>query len=173
MRTAVSVGMNRLDEFCKFDRPLAVHWARAVLRSEDAIDECVQAAFVRAACRILLYDAELPFRPWFKSVVVRECLGWLRNQRRHCHIALDDCESLVGPSIEDMTNPEQQEMRQCAETVWRESKDVRELHRWIIRAIDYAGMSHEEACKILGYQPAAFTSRLHRARKAVREKVVR
>jgi RNA polymerase sigma factor (sigma-70 family) len=167
-----AIGMTRLDDFCKYDRPLAVHWARAVLRSEDAIDECVQAAFVRAAMRIHLYDATLPFRPWFKSVVVRECLGWLRNQRRHSHIPLDDCESLHGPSIDDMIQPEQQEMRMCAEKVWQETSSVRELHRWIVRAIDFSGMSHEEACAILGYQPAAFTSRLHRARKAVRERVV-
>lgn len=163
-------GMARLDEFCRRDHALAVHWARAVVHNEDAIDECVQRSYVQAALNIEKYDAVRPFAPWFKTVVIRQCLGWLRSRRRE--VPLEDCESIPGPSIEDMINLEEYGPQECASAVWQHTKEMDELHRWLVRAIDYAGMSHAEACAILGYQPEAFSSKLHRARKAVRSKVL-
>lgn len=169
MLTISSLGTQRLDEFCRNHHALAAHWARSVVRGEDAIDECVQRAFVRAALNIHMYDESRPFRPWFKVVLVRECLGYLRGNKHD--VCLDDCHDMAGPGIDELVSFEREENQRQANEIWQQSQGLKELYLWIVRAIDYVGMSHDEVCEILGYKPDAFSTVLHRARKSMRTRM--
>ena len=61
--------------------PLAWQWAYAVTGNRARADDLAQEAFARAIAALPRFDAERPFRPWLKRILLNAGIDELRRLR--------------------------------------------------------------------------------------------
>lgn len=152
--------------------------ARAILRDGDEAEDAVQEAYLRAYAGLASYRGESALGTWLTRIVVNESLGRLRRKRPHESLdALDRGEKLPSdvipfPGARMSMNPEQNaalgEIRRLVE---RAIDTLPEPFRVIFVLRDVEGLSLEETSEQAGIPEATVKTRLHRARKMLREEL--
>ena len=158
-----------------FDSLVRVHAAGVyavvsrLCASADEAEEVTQETFLRAWRGIAQFKGDCQLFTWLYRIGVNEALR--RNQRRGPEVSsLDDhrgrtpADSRPTPDLD----AEQHDLRLALDTA------VRALHpdyRAPLILRDIEGLGTLEAAQILDLSEAAFKSRLHRARSAVRDAV--
>lgn len=151
--------------------------ARRMLPCEQDAQDAVQEAFLSAFKAIDRFDGRSALTTWLHRITANVCLMKLRSARRRPEKRMED---LLPRFMEDghQKTPakpwkpesgsgiEQEELRQLVRAKIDELPDpYREV--LIVRQIEE--IDTEEAARLLGLNPAAVKSRLHRARQALRE----
>jgi RNA polymerase sigma-70 factor, ECF subfamily len=160
------------EAFEELVRRHAEHLFAVVLRlvpdRRDA-EEATQEAFIRAWRGIGRFKGDARFFTWLYRIGVNEALR--RGERRRAHelTSIDD----TGLDPED-PRPGPDQLTQHGDLRDALERAVRALHpdyRAPLILRDVEGLSTAEAAAIMGLREAAFKSRLHRARLAVRNAV--
>ena len=152
--------------------------ARGVLRDESEAEDAVQEAYVRAFTHLAEFRGDAKLSTWLTRIVVNEALGRLRRQRPTVELTvLDSVHENKGAQIlpflladAAVENPERsaarREIRQLLE---RAVDDLPEPFRvvFVMRAIEE--MSIEETAAYLELRPETVKTRLHRARRLLRD----
>jgi RNA polymerase sigma-70 factor (ECF subfamily) len=140
-----------------------------LVHDRDEAEEVTQEAFLRAWRGIGNFKGDARFFTWLYRIGVNE--AWRRTSRRQRgsagsleEEAIDPADPRAGPDAE----AELSELRVALERAVR-ALDRRYRTALILR--DVEGLSTAEAAAIMGMNEAAFKSRLHRARLAVRNAV--
>jgi RNA polymerase sigma-70 factor, ECF subfamily len=60
----------------------AIHIAQLIVRDRFLAEEVVQSSFVLTAERIVQFDMDRPFTPWFFRIVINEALKVAKRQKR-------------------------------------------------------------------------------------------
>lgn len=107
--------LNGLEHLVNRYQAQAVHVAYAILYDRALAEDVAQAAFVKVAERIELFDEGRAFAPWFFRVVVNDALKLVRKQQRD--LSLDEpvlqlAEWLADPGLHPEKVIEQEETRQ-------------------------------------------------------------
>lgn len=147
------------------------HYARVqrfgtrVCRDPDAADDAVQQAFIKLAARpeLIVHRGALS---WLLTSVRRACLRLLRSLQRWDSL-LDEHLPLAAAAdlpLED---------RELLEAVQAAIARLDPEHRAALVLRDLEGLTGEEAASVLGVPVATMKTRLHRARRAVREELIR
>jgi RNA polymerase sigma-70 factor (ECF subfamily) len=152
--------------------------ARAVLRDGADAEDALQEAYLRAFAALSGFRNEAGLGTWLTRIVVNEALGRLKRQRKTEDLdALDRAGKLrsdviVFPGAAMTMDPEQTaalgEIRRLLE---RAIDALPEPFRLVFVLRDIEGMSVEETAEQAGLQPATVKTRLHRARKLLREEL--
>jgi len=148
--------------------------ARGILRNDAEAEDAVQEAYINAFTHLAGFRGDSGLSTWLSRIVMNEALGRLRSRRPMVDIA-----AVVTPEREAeivqfpntvRTDPErtiaQRELLRLVELATDELPDV---YRTVFVTRVIEGMSVEDTAELLGIRTETVKTRLHRARKLVRE----
>ena len=151
--------------------------ARGILRNDTEAEDVVQEAYVSAFTHLDGFRGDSSLATWLARITMNEALGRLRRER--LAVDLDTFEAqrteaqiIQFPQTVTSDDPERtMAQREILRLVERATDNLPEIFRivFITRVIE--GMSVEETADLLGLQPKTVKTRLHRARRLVREQL--
>jgi RNA polymerase sigma-70 factor, ECF subfamily len=150
--------------------------ARSIMHDDSEAEDVVQEAYVLAFGNLAKFRAESSLATWLTRITLNEALGRLRRRRPTVDLSSLDMPSVDGaqvipfptmPSNEDPErNAAQREIRCLIE---RAIDELPEIFRVVFVMRDVEDMSIEETAAFLGLRPETVKTRLHRARKLLRQ----
>ena len=151
--------------------------ARGILRNDTEAEDVVQEAYVSAFTHLDGFRGDSSLATWLARITMNEALGRLRRER--LAVDLDTFEAqrteaqiIQFPQTVTSDDPERtMAQREILQLVERATDNLPEIFRivFITRVIE--GMSVEETADLLGLRPETVKTRLHRARRLVREQL--
>lgn len=131
-------------------------------------EDAVQDAFMRAWRSIGRFEARSQFFTWLYRIGLNEAKRRVGRRAREPVAPLGDQE--VESLSDDRRTPEgEAERRDVRAALERSVRALDDSYRAPLILRDIEGLSTEQAAAIMGLREAAFKSRLHRARLAVRK----
>lgn len=152
--------------------------ARSIVRDDSEAEDVVQEGYVRAFTRLGEFRGESSLSTWLTRIVINEALGRLR--RRRPSVEWESIEATGGTEAQIIPFPSSQPDPERAMA-------QREIHHLLERAIDalpepfrvvlvarlVEEMSIEETAELLDLRPETVKTRLHRARRLLRDDLER
>lgn len=155
----------------KYNRRL-YRLARGIVRNDAEAEDIVQEAYVRAFTHLDTFRGDSSFATWLSRITINEALGRLRSQRRLDDLATHGTagEVIPFPLTSKSDDPERtMAQREILQLVEQATDRLPEVYRVVFMTRVIEGMSVEETAEILGLRPETVKTRLHRARRLVRE----
>jgi RNA polymerase sigma-70 factor (ECF subfamily) len=151
--------------------------ARSILRNDSEAEDVVQEAYMHAFTRLDSFRGDSSLPTWLARITINEALGRLRTQRSTVDIMtfearMTAAEIIQFPLTSRSDDPERtMAQRQILQLVEQATDNLPEVYRivFITRVIE--GMSVEDTAEILGIRPETVKTRLHRARRLLREQL--
>jgi len=140
-------------------------------RDRAAADDLAQEVFIKAYLSLPRFQAKSEFGTWLYRVAVNHIKDFLRkNRERLKEIPLQEAGDRVLASSD--LGPEEQRLQEGRrEIVQAALARLPEKYRVILTLRDMDGFSYEDISRILKLSPGTVDSRLHRARRKLREKL--
>lgn len=154
----------------RYERP-AYFAALGILGNPDDAMDVTQDAFVRAHGRLELFDMNRPFYPWFHRLLRNLCLNRIRSKKRRRESSLDALQE-QGLTLEakHTRSPEEETDRALLrDRLGRAMLKLTPMHREIIVLREFEDLSYNEIAEQLGIPRGTVMSRLHGARKSLRD----
>ncbi|TBY39405.1 RNA polymerase sigma factor [Rhizobium leguminosarum] len=153
--------------------------ARAVIRNDAEAEDVVQASYIKAFANLAAFRGDAKLSTWLTRIALNEALG--RVRARWNTIGLEEIdmqatsaggEVVQFPSSLSATDPETELSRNQARQLLEQAVDeLPDDFRAIFVLRDVEGMSTDEAASYLGIRPETAKTRLHRARKMMRQSI--
>jgi RNA polymerase sigma-70 factor, ECF subfamily len=149
--------------------------ARGILRNNADAEDAVQDAYVSAFTNLGSYRGESALATWLCRIVMNEALGRLQRKRTTLDIAApeaarSEAEIIQFPLSTPNDDPERtMAQRQILQLVEQATDNMPEPFRLVFVARVIEGMSVEETSELLGIKPETVKTRLHRARRLLRD----
>lgn len=150
--------------------------ARSVVQDDSEAEDVVQQAYVNAFDNLGSFRGESSLTTWLTRIALNEALGRRRRQRPLVGLEVLDAEPtgasqvIPFPLMSEIPDPEraaaQQQVRRLIE---RAIDDLPESFRVVFVMRDVEDMSIEDTANFLGLPPATVKTRLHRARRQLRQ----
>ena len=150
--------------------------ARSVVHDDEEAEDVVQEVYVRAFTCLDQFRGEASLATWLTRIALNEALGRRRKQRPTVELAILDAESpgnsqiipfpLMSADIDPERAAAQRQIRQLIEGA---IDALPEIFRTVFVMREIEAMSVEETAAILTLQPATVKTRLHRARRLLRQ----
>ena len=141
---------------------------RRLVDNQDEAEEVTQEAFLRAWRGIATFKGDSQFFTWLYRIGVNE--AHRRTSHRRAPVASLE-EQLIEPADTRPEPPRRLEQYDLRHALERAVQGLKPDQRAPLVLRDIEGLSTAEAAAILDLGEAAFKSRLHRARLAVRDAV--
>jgi RNA polymerase sigma-70 factor, ECF subfamily len=151
--------------------------ARSVLHDDAEAEDVVQETYVRAFTHLDGFRGEAQPSTWLTRIALNEALGRLR--RRRTTVGLKDIDAINDqgearviyfPSACQDSDPEAAVARaQVRRLLERAVDELPNSFRMVFVLRDIEEMSTEEAASHLGLRPETVKTRLHRARRLLRQ----
>jgi RNA polymerase sigma-70 factor (ECF subfamily) len=132
--------------------------ARLIVGSAEDAADVTQVTFERAVAREQRYERSRPLRPWLLGIAGHEALGFARRRRRFSWVPLIG--SAPAYAVRE-TSP-----------VWDAVASLPAGHRAVIALFYIHGYSTQEVATILDLPAGTVGSRLHTARRRLRDMLV-
>ncbi len=151
--------------------------ARSVLRDDSEAEDAVQEAYVRALTHLDQFRGDAGLSTWLTRIVLNEALGRLRQRRPLVDLAGIDAINDQGerrviflPSARQEGDPEAAAARAEVRRVLERAVDqLPGPFRMVFVLREIEEMSTEETASHLGLRPETVKTRLHRARRLLRQ----
>jgi RNA polymerase sigma-70 factor, ECF subfamily len=150
--------------------------ARSVVRDDSEAEDVVQEAYVRAFCSLGTFRGDSSLTTWLTRITLNEALGRLRHVRPTVDLAVLDAEPTGSPQIIPFpamrpdTDPERAAAQQQIRHLIEGAVDkLPEAFRTVFVMRDIEEMTIEETAEFLNIEPATVKTRLHRARRLLRQ----
>jgi RNA polymerase sigma-70 factor (ECF subfamily) len=153
--------------------------ARAIVRNDAEAEDVVQAAYVKAFTNLATFRGDAQLSTWLTRITLNEALSRVRARKNTTgleEIAMQTTarggEVLQFPSFLSATDPETELARSQARHLLENAVDeLPDDFRAVFVLRDIEGMSTDEAASYLGIRPETAKTRLHRARKMMRQSI--
>jgi RNA polymerase sigma-70 factor (ECF subfamily) len=154
--------------------------ARSILRDDSEAEDVVQEAYVRAFTHLGSFRGASSLGTWLGRIVINE--GLTRLRRRRPTIAWSEVEQRRSPSgqvipfpaLHDNNDPERAMARREIKTLLEAAIDaLPDPFRVVLVARVVEELSIEETAALLDLKPETVKTRLHRARKLLRQAMER
>jgi RNA polymerase sigma-70 factor (ECF subfamily) len=151
--------------------------ARSIMRDDVEAEDVLQEAYVRAFAALGTFRGDASLSTWLTRIVLNEALGRVRRQRPTEELDVLDREMqteearvIMFPGVSSVPDPEtaaaRAEVRRLLESAVDELPDA---FRLVFVMRDIEELSIDETAGHLGIRPEAVKTRLHRARRLLRE----
>jgi RNA polymerase sigma-70 factor (ECF subfamily) len=155
--------------------------ARSVLDDDAEAEDVVQEAYVRAFTHLDGFRGEAKLSTWLTRIALNEALGRLRRRRTTVGLrdidAIDDqgeARVIYLPSARQDSDPEAAAARAEVRRLLERAVDqLPDPFRMVFVLRDIEEMSTEETAVHLGLRPETVKTRLHRARRLLRQSLDR
>lgn len=143
--------------------------ARAMTTQKADAEDLVQEALIRAYNAIEKFDGRHP-RAWLLTIVRNT--EYNRHRKRRPFL-LDDADDISKHDSPTASTPEEQLVdRTLDDFVETAYKALPDKYRDAVRLVDIEGLSYAEAAAVLDTPVGTIMSRLHRGRKAIRNRLL-
>ena len=151
--------------------------AKRILSDHGQAEDAVQDAFLLAFRRIGDFEGRSSLGTWLHAIVVNAALGIRRKRHAHHEISmsrltpdLDAGRSDLVPSSE-VTPIHALSRDETVDRVREQIEQLPEHHRAVLKLRDLLELSTQETADRLGVAVGAVRTRLHRARRALRDRL--
>ena len=145
--------------------------ARAIVRNETDADDIVQETYLRAFQHLSQFEARAKFSTWLLRIAIHEALARYRENARFED--LDEISESEKAHADPCSSPEQIAVRgEIREMVQRAIDELPPTLRTVLMLRQIEGMSISEAAEVLEISEDNLNVRLHRAKAALREKLI-
>lgn len=151
--------------------------ARSVLGNNCDAEDVVQEAYLRAFNNLSSFRGESSLSTWLSRITLNEALCRVRErkrQKRTAPILGDRTQALIipFPNSADLDDPERTvAQRELLHLVERATDELPPAFRVVFMARVIEGLTLDETAELLGLEAGTVKSRLHRARKLVKERL--
>jgi RNA polymerase sigma-70 factor (ECF subfamily) len=150
--------------------------ARSVVHDDSEAEDVVQEAYVRAFGSLDQFRGDASLATWLTRIALNEALGRLRRQRPTVELEILDAEPsgksqvIPFPLMPADIDPERAAaQRQIRNLIEGAIDDLPDIFRVVFMMREIEAMSIEETAAILDLEPATVKTRLHRARRLLRQ----
>jgi RNA polymerase sigma-70 factor (ECF subfamily) len=149
--------------------------ARSLLQDDSEAEDVVQEAYMRAFAAMTSYRGEASLATWLTRITVNEALG--RKRKRRPTVELEAVEIMQESTAQIIHLPTMTSSDPERSTAQREIRKLLEVSidklpepfRLVFVMRDIEELSIEETAALLGIRPQTVKTRLHRARRMLRE----
>jgi RNA polymerase sigma-70 factor (ECF subfamily) len=151
--------------------------ARSILRNDSEAEDAVQEAYVNAFTHLGSFRHDSTLATWLSRITMNEALGRLRRERPAMDLETfeaqrTEAQIIKFPHTVTFVDPERtMAQREILQLVERATDNLPEIFRIVFMTRVIEGMSIEETADVLGLQPETVKTRLHRARRLVRDEL--
>jgi RNA polymerase sigma-70 factor, ECF subfamily len=151
--------------------------ARSILRNDSEAEDAVQEAYVNALTHLGGFRGDSSLATWLSRITMNEALGRLRRKRSAMDLETfeaqrTEAQIIKFPQTVTSDDPERtMAQREILQLVERATDNLPDIFRIVFMTRVIEGMSVEETAGLLGLQPETVKTRLHRARRLVREEL--
>lgn len=134
--------------------------------------DVTQDALLRFFATLDSFDAARPVKPWLARIVRNRVFDGSRRRRARPAVSLDAlCDDGFEPALPSgVAGPEELARRsELQRRIWRALATLSAAHREILVLRDYQDLSYAEIATALGIPAGTVMSRLHAARRALRD----
>jgi RNA polymerase sigma-70 factor, ECF subfamily len=149
--------------------------ARSVLRDDEEAEDVVQQTYLKAYINFVDFRGEANLRTWLTRIALNEALARLRRQRSTVELSqLDTARERIRSDIHlsslTSSTPEHAAARsQIREILERAIDDLPPSFRTVLIMRDVEEASVDETANALAIKPETVRTRLHRARRMLRD----
>src|SRR5262249_851699 len=150
--------------------------ARAVIRDDSEAEDIVQEVYFNAFANLGNFRGDSSLATWLTRIALNEALGRLRRQRPTVELPTLDGESqdethvIPFPLMATNCDPERAvAQRQIRRLIERAIADLPEIFRVVFVMREIEELSVEETADFLELPQATVKTRLHRARRLLRQ----
>jgi RNA polymerase sigma-70 factor (ECF subfamily) len=153
--------------------------ARSILRDDSEAEDAVQETYVNAFAHLGRFRGDSSLATWLTRIAINEALGRLRRVRPAADLEIvetrrREAQIIQFPQTAASDDPERaMAQREILRLVERATDNLPEAFRIVFVARVIEGLSVEETAELLDLQPETVKTRLHRARRLVREQLDR
>ena len=150
--------------------------ARSVMHNDSEAEDVVQEAYVLAFTNLANFRAESSLATWLTRITLNEAMGRLRRRRPTVDLSTldlptgDGAQVIPFPTMISSEDPERNAaQREIRGLIERAVDELPEIFRVVFVMRDVEDMSIEETAAFLSLRPETVKTRLHRARKLLRQ----
>jgi RNA polymerase sigma-70 factor (ECF subfamily) len=153
--------------------------ARGILRDDSEAEDVVQETYVRVLTRLDDFRGESSIATWLSRVAMNEALGRLRKRRPTIPFETTTNDTSMAriihfPLMTASDDPEKtMAQREIQHVVERAVDELPDAFRMVFITRVIEGMSVEETAELLKLRMMTVKTRLHRARRMLRDSVER
>ena len=147
--------------------------AYSLTLNREVADDLAQEVFIKAYYALPRFKGKAAFSTWIHQITVNHTRDYLRKSSRMKQVPFEETKS------EHSTHEDQAEKREREEeSAWRKKivheaiATLPEKYRTILSLRDIQGLPYEEISLVLNISPGTVDSRLHRARKMLKKKIM-
>lgn len=149
-----------------------INMAFSFTRDREAADDLAQEIFIKAYYALGKFKFKSGFGTWLYRIAVNHIKDHLRKKKKERHVSFDDVrhESKLA-EVEADRRDDAREKESRIRLLHQALQNLPQKYRLILTLRDVQGHSYEEIASILDLSSGTVDSRLHRARKMLREKI--
>jgi RNA polymerase sigma-70 factor (ECF subfamily) len=153
----------------RYRRPAFLFAYQLLGNREDAAD-VAQDALLKFFTTLERFESHRPVQPWLFRIVRNRVVDVARRQRIRRADSLDELGATREPAAPGEASPElRAQRRQLQARLWQAVHALPDKQREILVLRDYQDLSYAEISTVLGIPKGTVMSRLHGARKALRD----
>jgi RNA polymerase sigma-70 factor, ECF subfamily len=151
--------------------------ARSILRNDSEAEDVVQEAYVNAFTHLDGFRGDSSLATWLARITINEAFSRLRRERSAGEPEAFEAHPAGAQIIQfaqtgTSGDPERaMAQREILRLVERATDNLPQIFRIVFVTRVIEGMSVQETADLLGLQPETVKTRLHRARRLVREQL--
>ena len=157
----------------RYDRYL-YRVARSILRNDDESEDVVQQTYLQAYINIVNFRGQANLRTWLTRIALNEALSRRRRQRSTVELSQLDTarerirSDILFSALINSTPEHAAARRQIREILERAIDNLPPAFRTVLIMRDVEEASIDETATVLGIKPETVRTRLHRARRILR-----
>jgi RNA polymerase sigma-70 factor (ECF subfamily) len=146
--------------------------AYSFMRDRETADDLAQEVFIKVYYALGKFQFKSTFSTWLYRIAVNHIKDHLRKQGKERHVSIDDLgREPAQPEDEIQKLEKAQENADRKKLLHKALQSLPKKHQVILTLRDIQGHSYEEIGGILKLSPGTVDSRLHRARKMLRNRI--
>lgn len=153
-----------------YERHIFAYLYRMAQNRSDA-EDLTQETFLKLYTHRKTVDPEKNFRAWLFRIATTTCYDWLRKKKRSKEILVLDDPEAGGETIPDNASYNYIERLQTAREVETALAGLHPTHRTVLLLYYRHDLSYRDIADTLGAPVNTIKTHLHRAKKALKEKL--
>jgi RNA polymerase sigma-70 factor (ECF subfamily) len=148
--------------------------AYGFVRDRAAADDLAQEIFLKVYVSLAKFHGRSEFGTWLYRIAINHIKDFLRKAGRKKEVSLQEFEDSLFPVAEIPEGRERAELEELRRrALYRVLETLPAKYRMILTLRDIEGLSYSEVARALKTSLGTVDSRLHRARKILRERMAR
>ena len=163
------------NELARRHRKTAYLYALHLLGNPDDALDVAQEVMLQFFTHLSRFDADRPLRPWLMAIVRNKVRDLWRRRRVRPQQPFSELDAEFTPLMTDPApSPEENSLRnELQRRLWSALSSLPEEKREILILREYHDLKYAEIAQVLDIPHGTVMSRLHSARRALREEILK